>query len=124
MRFIKICNKKYDTLGRIIIIDEPEGKSQWVYDNNPSGVGKISSITDNNGFNKQQSYDNLGRLISSTTAINSINYTSTYQYDNNSRLIKETLPNGFVVENVYNEHGFLKAITSPKEQITDYNWQH
>ncbi|MCP4080731.1 MAG: hypothetical protein GY743_10840, partial [Planctomycetaceae bacterium] len=49
---------------------------------------------------------------------------TTTEYDSFSRVSKVTRPEGLIVENLYNDYGYLKAIRSPRAQIGDYDADH
>ena len=114
----------YDKLGRIIKRTEAEGTTNWTYDTASNGIGKLASVQAPTGYRKDYNYDAFGRVATVQTHADNQTFNISNQYDNNSRLSKQTLPQNFLVENVYNEQGYLSAIRSPKEQIADYDWEH
>ncbi len=120
----QVVTMQYDELGRMVNRDELEGQTSWQYDATSNGVGKITSIQAPLGYRKQYSYDNFGRAKQTTTYADNQTFNVTNQYDSNSRINKQILPKNFIVENVYNNQGYLSAVRSPKGQITDYDWDH
>jgi RHS repeat-associated protein len=125
---------QYDLLGRLVQRDELEGQSLWQYDF-PEGstlsqgkslrtIGKLVSVSGPNGYKKTHKYDELGRAYETTTWHNSESFRVSTEYDEYSRPRVSIRPDGFVVENVYNELGYLVAIRSPQELAGDYDRTH
>ncbi len=120
----QVTTMTYDKLGRMLSRTEAEGVSTWAYDTSDRGIGKIASVTAPQGYGEDYLYDTLGRVQSVTTHADNQDFTISNQYDAFSRLGRQTRPENFVVENVYNDYGYLMGIKSPKEQISDYDWNH
>ena len=114
---------EYDKLGRMKERQEPEGHTTWIYDTQEKGIGKLARVSSPNLL-KTYTYDALGRAHETTTHLNGEEYTVTLGYDEHSRVTTKTHPGGFITENVYNDFGYLFAVRSPKEQVTDYDWEH
>ncbi len=119
----QIVTMEYDKLGRMKERQEPEGHTTWIYDTQEKGIGKLARVSSPNLL-KTYTYDALGRAHETTTHLNGEEYTVTLGYDEHSRVTTKTHPGGFITENVYNEFGYLFAVRSPKEQVTDYDWEH
>ena len=117
----QITTIKYDLLGRKKEEDIAGTISTWIYDTKHKG--KLTKEEKPN-FQKEYSYDELGRVKDIVTAIDGQPYTKSYTYDINGRVDTKTLPNDFKVKNTYNSHGYLKSIKSPKEQIKDFDSEH
>jgi RHS repeat-associated protein len=114
----------YDKLGRMTQRVEPEGTTNWQYDTKTNGIGKLAKVTALPDYKKEYSYDSLGRIGTTTTHVNNQSFNIQNQYDQYSRLSTQTRPQNFKVENVYNQYGYLMAKRAPKDQISDYDWEH
>ncbi|CAC9628195.1 hypothetical protein [uncultured Gammaproteobacteria bacterium] len=114
----------YDKLGRMTQRVEPEGTTNWQYDTKTNGIGKLAKVTAPLDYKKEYSYDSLGRIGTTTTHVNNQSFNIQNQYDQYSRLSTQTRPQNFKVENVYNQYGYLMAKRAPKDQISDYDWEH
>ncbi|CAB5499092.1 hypothetical protein THERMOT_975, partial [Bathymodiolus thermophilus thioautotrophic gill symbiont] len=114
----------YDKLGRMTQRVEGEGTTNWIYDTQTKGIGKLTSVTAPLSYKKEYHYDNLGRVSKTTTRANNQSFNIRNQYDQYSRLSIQTRPQGFKVENVYNQYGYLIAKRAPKSQVNDYDWTH
>ncbi|MBT8121172.1 MAG: VCBS repeat-containing protein, partial [Gammaproteobacteria bacterium] len=107
----QVVTMAYDKLGRMVTRAEPEGSSTWTYDTATNGVGKLASVSyAGSGHSKTLAYDNLGRLSSETSNIDSESFGLSYTYDGFSRRQTVTYPTGFIVRNVYNSHGHLAEV--------------
>ncbi|MCP4128697.1 MAG: hypothetical protein GY753_16795, partial [Gammaproteobacteria bacterium] len=114
----------YDKLGRMVERVEAEGTTSWEYDTATKGIGKLAKVTAAIGYLKTYSYDTLGRPSVTTTRADMQTLQTAVEYDSYSRVVKETRPEGLIVENLYNDYGYLKAIRSPRAQIGDYDANH
>ncbi|MEJ2610735.1 MAG: FG-GAP-like repeat-containing protein [Candidatus Thiodiazotropha sp.] len=120
-----VVTMEYDLLGRMTQRSEAEGETVWTYDDQANGIGKLSSVTAPGGYSETHHYDALGRPQSVTTSIEGERYTLTNEYDPvTGQVIRETRPGDFVVENVYDDHGYLIAKRSPVQQVSDYEREH
>jgi len=128
----------YDELGRMTKrLDDLHGalkRSSWIYgdDKTAHNVGKLIQV-ESSDYLKTITYDDKGRPKESTTAITSTSdagtsqtesFTQSTSYDTNGRVKSVTRPEGFVLENRYNQYGYLESIRAPKQQIGDYDSQH
>lgn len=114
----------YDRLGRMVQRDEPEGATTWTYDTAAGGVGKLAEVSGPGGYRETYGYDALGRPALTTTHAEGESFSVLTGYDAAGRVARVTRPQGFVVENVYNELGYLEAVRSPSGQVTDYDYAH
>lgn len=124
----------YDAIGRLVARNELEGQASWQYDfpfgaslsqglaNN--SVGKLVEVVAPDGYRKTYQYDELGRPFESVTWHGSESFTLTTEYDGLSRPSVSIRPDGFIVENVYDEFGYLVSIRTPKEIAGDYDLDH
>ena len=108
----KITTIKYDILGRVLEKDENGTISEYKYDISPNAKGKLFLIS-NEDYKKEYYYDTLSRVSSVVEHIDGKKFTTKYIYDTNGKLAKTIHPNGFVLENEYNNMGYLSALKSP-----------
>ncbi|MES2353056.1 MAG: RHS repeat-associated core domain-containing protein [Pseudomonadota bacterium] len=111
----QIATMTYDKLGRMTNRAEPDLISNWYYDAYKDGsvcsrgIGKLCQATADNGYNRTQNYDTLGRPSSTTTTIDTA-YTASVTFDTNGRVATQTYPAGLVVKYVYTSLGYLKEV--------------
>ena len=99
----------YDALGRLRQRQGPDGRATWLYDSKPNAIGKLVRVAlDDDG--REFNYDAYGRLAST---IDHRGYTFIWHYDDAGRLARLTQPGGFIIERLYNPHGYLHALRSP-----------
>ena len=113
--------------------DRATGAAQshsWHYDSaNGKGVGQLASVdgvdTDGAAFTESYNYDNLGRLLTTTTTIKGDSYSATTHYDSLYRVDGLTYPGGFTTRNRYNAAGHLSAIENAHGSVgnTTVYWQ-
>lgn len=100
----------YDLLGRVIAKTQPEGSSIWCYDGTtltpgilPSpgtcsttqaapAIGKLSAVSQYDGYMEAYLYDGYSRPASQTDTINGVAYTTSTTYDSLSRVATVTYP--------------------------------
>jgi YD repeat-containing protein len=108
----------YDLLGRITERIEDDGATQWYYDTQNNGIGKIDyitcSFTDYNGLTTSSAenyyYDAKGRVSNRIQNIDGTDYEVSYTYDVLSRQKEMTYPSGYKIWNKFNGQGFLGKI--------------
>jgi RHS repeat-associated protein len=99
----------YDDLGRISSQITAEGKSLWVYDTAPKGVGKIAALSRDNGYSKNYSYDFYSRPYNVQVTMDTT-YNMSTSYDGLGRVNKITYPTGFAVNYKYDSNGYLSEM--------------
>jgi len=106
---------EYDALGRMTKRIEAEGTTEWTYDTGTCGIGRLASVSGNNGYKQETVYDKLGRTASITETIAGTAYTTSTEYDSYSRILRTRYPsvngNGPVVHNQYNSYGYLSTVS-------------
>jgi RHS repeat-associated protein len=107
----EISSFTYDVLGRMLTQTEPEGTTQWIYDETPGRIGTLQSVH-KNLHQTSYAYDDLLRLTSSVETIEGNDYQTSYTYDVFGRVNTTIHPSGFAVKNVYNQYGYLTQIRS------------
>jgi RHS repeat-associated protein len=111
-----ITTMTYDVLGRMTARNEADLISNWYFDAYKDGsvcargIGKLCQATTSTGYNRQISYDTLGRSNSASTTLDAA-YTDSVTYDANGRVLTRTYPGGVVVRYGYTALGYLKTIT-------------
>jgi RHS repeat-associated protein len=122
----------YDRLGRVTrrleklsVNGAIETDTNFVFDTAPMGVGKIASVSTNNGFSEWTSYDSLGRFSQSKRQLDGAYYYVDQTYDGLGRpdVLKypgsiagdtvsgpETDANRVRVRNNYNSYGYLSSV--------------
>ena len=100
----------YDKVGRVTTRLEPEGTTTWLYDVGNRAIGQLATVSRSDGYQENNSYDNLGRLATQTTLINGQSYTIAKTYDRLSRVLNTVYPTGFTVRNGYNDKGDLTTV--------------
>ena len=111
----------YDLLGRMTSRTEPDLVSTWSYDSCTKGVGKLCSVSADNGYSRSHAYDSLGRPTGTTITVNAVVQTLTTTYDSAGRLDQLTYPTGFAVTYGYNAHGYLDTVR--KASDSSLIWQ-
>ena len=107
----------YDKLGRQVTRVEVDGvtssttTSTWTYDTAAMGVGKIHQISDSTGYLQTQKYDVMGRPNETERTIAGTLYRTTVTYDAAGRRDTLTYPSNFVVQNHYNDRGYLASVS-------------
>ena len=99
----------YDLLNRVAKTTEPDLTSTFTFDSCTNGVGKLCSISSNNGYARSTTYDTLGRPSSVATTADTT-YTSSKTYDSNGRVATQTYPGGVVLKYVYTGLGYLQQV--------------
>jgi RHS repeat-associated protein len=111
-----VTTMSYDILGRMTARNEADLISNWYFDvykdgsSCARGLGKLCQATTSTGYNRQISYDGLGRSNSASTTLDAA-YTNSVTYDANGRVLTRTYPGGVVLRYGYTALGYLKTIT-------------
>ncbi|OGB33216.1 MAG: hypothetical protein A3F78_08615 [Burkholderiales bacterium RIFCSPLOWO2_12_FULL_61_40] len=118
---------EYDMLGRMTKRLEPDLTSEWSYDKKfdgsacgtgsgpgKDGIGKLCEAKANNGYKRSHTYDPLGRLTSTATALDNANDPAVVSetFDpNTGRVSSKTWPTGYQARYDYSALGYLKTVT-------------
>ncbi|MGX5203017.1 SpvB/TcaC N-terminal domain-containing protein [Aliikangiella sp. IMCC44632] len=119
----------YDTLGRLVkreINGSPD--AEFLFDQSAQGnsgicYGMPSAEIKGTGshYKRTYYYDYLCRPVATNTKIDSAEYTTSQQYDQNTGRVKAvTYPNQLTVENRYNNLGYLSKVLNP---VSGYVYQ-
>jgi YD repeat-containing protein len=100
----------YDKLGRMFYRNEAEGASEWTYDTEPKGIGKLAMVKGPNDYKETYRYDSFGRLVETQTELENQSYFVSKTYDQYGRADTLTYPTGFAIQNTYNKYGYLEKV--------------
>ncbi len=103
----------YDLIGRLKTRAEQEGLTQWFYDENEYGLGKVSRI-EGPFVSEHYTYDVLSRLIQKDETIGNECFSLKYTYDIYNRLKTTSYPSGFILRHYYNQNGYLAKVGAPQ----------
>lgn len=117
---------QYDVLGRLVRRIEPEGETRWTYDTATKGIGKLAAVefqpakltATSRPYLASYRYNALGLLVETREVIQveiggevrSEVYVNGVVYDELSRAAWAVYPSGLVVENRFNQRGFLATV--------------
>ena len=110
----------YDLLGRMTKRTEPDLVSDWSYDKKfdttacGKGIGKLCEAKSDNGYNRKNTYDSLGRPSTTATVLDSVSTpaTVTETFDaNTGRVATKTWPTSYQASYTYTPLGYLKTVT-------------
>ncbi|TDE56125.1 hypothetical protein E1295_11995 [Nonomuraea mesophila] len=114
---------EYDKLGRQVRVTDPAPEGQqggtWVTEYDMAGE-KLATI-DPTGARAGATYDDLGRQITVTQIErkpSTASYTTTMEYDDAGRLVKQTAPGGKVTTYGVNAAGEVTSVTDPNTNTT------
>src|SRR5258708_26792866 len=91
---------------------EPGVKASWTYDTQPKGIGKLATASTNNGYQRTQGYDGLGRpsQVAITADAVTPTYTVSTTYDASGHISQVTYPSGFTVNYTYTTLGYASQL--------------
>ena len=113
----QVTEIKYDALSRPLRRTVKDGAGatyrvdQWDYDRGSYGQGHLSSIKSSNGYSETYFYDSFGRNNGTALSIGTEGFYTVNEYDIFSRITAIGYPNGFVAEYLYDENGYLIAVS-------------
>ncbi|MFG6200814.1 RHS repeat-associated core domain-containing protein [Nonomuraea sp. JJY05] len=117
----------YDKLGRQVRVTDPTPDGQqagtWVTEYDLAGE-KLATVNPNGG-RIEATYDDLGRQITATQIERkptSAAYTTTMEYDNAGRLLKQTAPGGKATSYTVNAAGQVTTTTDPLTNKTTMDY--
>ncbi|MDR2438848.1 MAG: hypothetical protein LBE12_05705, partial [Planctomycetaceae bacterium] len=100
----RVTKTTYDTQGRTILIEMPEGTIAYTYDK----YGNQATVQTDNDPPTYYTYDRYGRLAT----VSHDNKTTYYEYDIGGNLAKEKLPNGVITTYEYDNMNRLIKLTN------------
>ncbi|MGW4960625.1 RHS repeat-associated core domain-containing protein [Nonomuraea sp. NPDC004186] len=117
----------YDKLGRQVRVTDPAPDGQlagtWVTEYDLAGE-KLATV-DPNGARSEATYDDLGRRITATQIERrpaTASYTTTMEYDNAGRLLKQTTPGGKATSYTLNAAGQVTTMADPLTNKTTMDY--
>ncbi|KAB8180358.1 hypothetical protein FH608_051135, partial [Nonomuraea phyllanthi] len=113
----------YDKLGRQVRVTDPapEGQPAGTWVTEYDLAGETLATVDPTGARSEATYDDLGRQITATQIERkpaTAGFTTTMEYDDAGRLVKQTAPGGKVTTFTLNAAGEVKAVTDPATTVT------
>jgi RHS repeat-associated protein len=104
-----------DPLGRIKSIMTKDGKTTFVWDTAPHGVGKLAQSTSADQVLNTFAYDDISRQVESSQQINGESFTFSYAYDQFGRPSTVSYPSmsgegRFSSTYNYNSRGYLESV--------------
>ncbi len=108
---------EYDPLGRVTKETSPDGVVTNTWDTAEHGLGKLAEAGRANGVTIVYTYDELGKIATTTWTIEGTPYELRYGYDNIGRLACLSYPvipdavDRLAVGYVYNPRGYLTQVT-------------
>ncbi|WP_265583775.1 RHS repeat domain-containing protein [Chitinimonas koreensis] len=119
----KTTTFKYDLLGRLTERSEVDLVSTWVFDKpadmhcaTKGWIGALCYAKASNGMRRDVKYEAKGRVESVTTTIDRA-YAIGTSYDNYGRVASISYPNAVVLNNVYDERGWLVEIRNGSKSV-------
>jgi len=94
------------------------------YGTSAPSIGKVTEIYDNYVLRQSFSYDNVGRLSSTTKYIGGNAYTHQYTYNSNGQIYTIQYPSGFAVRYEYDVYGRLKHVKNHTSGAVIYTVDH
>ena len=106
----------YDKLGRVVEKSQGSNTATFIYDNSANGIGKLSSSTNSN-VEKTYTYDDIGRVETTTQEIDDQELVTQYGYDIANRVKEIVYPSGIKMNYGYTISGQLEKVTTPKTDL-------
>ncbi|MEV5494716.1 polymorphic toxin-type HINT domain-containing protein [Nonomuraea fuscirosea] len=118
-----VTSYEYDQLGRQVRVTDPapDGATPGTRVAEYDMVGQQLFSVDATGARTGATYDDLGRQVTATQIErkpSSAVYTTTMEYDQAGRLIKQTAPGGIVTSYTYNAVGETETMTDSGTKVT------
>ena len=103
----------YDALGRVVSRIEPDGETTWQYDSAVNGIGRLDTVSQDNGYTRSHAYDDRGRPITETVTLDGRTFVTHYRYQGTSERVDHVIyPSGLVVRRSYDLYGHPLDIKS------------
>jgi YD repeat-containing protein len=101
----RITRLAYDTLRRMKTRNELTFNTTWSFNTNTT----LTRMKGSHGVTQKYTYDGYTRIKSVTDSINSLQLTTSYDYNSDGRISKITYPSDFSITYTY-QNGYLKEI--------------
>jgi RHS repeat-associated protein len=120
-----VTEYEYDQLGRITMRKEDDGITNWYYDTQDHGIGKLHYVTyeftdaNDNTTNSREEYfyDELCRIIKIEQTIDEETLAQNNTYDVYGRIKTVKYPSEYVFMNYYNENGYLWKVAGNNPEV-------
>ncbi len=113
----------YDALNRLTKIDFPTDTDiVYVYDTCVNGKGHLCSMTDASGTTSYE-YWPKGQIKKETKTVDSIQYVTQYNYDQNDNLKTMTYPSGRVIAYNYNSDKVISVLNNAASLATSITYK-
>ncbi|KAB8180357.1 hypothetical protein FH608_051140, partial [Nonomuraea phyllanthi] len=118
-----VTSYEYDQLGRQVRVTDPapEGQAAGTWVTEYDLAGETLATVDPTGARSEATYDDLGRQITATQIERkpaTAGFTTTMEYDDAGRLVKQTAPGGKVTTFTLNAAGETEVVTDPATTVT------
>jgi len=114
----------YDDLGRKWHVYVGADTTTFTYFEEGDGIGQPKEEVSASSAVRKWTYDTKGRPDTETLLVDTKVFQTLYEYDNYSRVIKTTQPNGLEIINAYDNMGNLSQVKIPASQIDDVDWDN
>lgn len=111
---------EYDVASRPMRRVAGDVTTSWEYDGATHGIGKIASVINSNGYREDLYYDAFGRLTGDAVRIGEEQFFTANETDAYGRVTRVTYPNAFVVQNAYDNKGFLIRVFDGADSSKTY----
>ena len=112
----RVTNRNYSTPGGTPSNYQATPNVTYTYDDSqvPFSKGKLTKVSNSISETRYNSFDILGRVLSSQQITDGQTHNSAYTYNLIGALIEQTYPSGRVVKNVLDNEGDLAQVQSKK----------
>lgn len=111
-----VTTTTYDAFGRAIRVVDPMGRAR---EQSFDRLGRVVSTRDPLNVSRTTSYDAFGRVLTQQDGLGNV---TTYAYDRTARAMTVTTPEGVVSTTTYNRHGQVLTLADGKGQVTSYSY--
>ena len=101
---------RFDRFGRLERVTEGSRVTTYTYFCSGPNIGRLQSVSVNNGTEHIFEYDYLGRIRRFTDVSENNTFVTQYSYDRYGNLMLYRFPSGFALFYVYDENGFKTEI--------------
>jgi YD repeat-containing protein len=117
-----------DLLGRVFAKQDADGLSEYVWDQGPHALGKLSSTTSADGTKTEHLYDQFGRAAETAWHVGGEKFTVSTEYDPLGRVDRILYPevpgrSRYWVKNAYNASNYLDVVVDGPPGTTISLWQ-
>ncbi len=114
----RVIHYQYNSASQLVRVEYPDSFVSFMYDENGN-----RTTMENSDSSTAYVYDSRNRLLSETKTIDSINYTTSYEYDAASNVISLSYPDGTVITHVYDNLNRLTSVDGYAQFLWNENSQ-